>query len=101
VDPYAVLGVRPGSSESQVAAAYKELAKRWHPDRGAGDEGERRMAEINAAYDALRASDEGDARLAARVAGTARPGASRSRLGEGSTGQSECSCSQRLKSSVK
>jgi hypothetical protein len=49
--------VRPGSSESQVAAAYKELAKRWHPDRGAGDESERRMAEINAAYDALRESD--------------------------------------------
>ena len=24
--------------------AYKELAKRWHPDRGAGEEGERRMA---------------------------------------------------------
>jgi DnaJ domain len=53
-----VLGVRPGSTESQVAAAYKELAKRWHPDRGAGEEGERRMAEINAAYDALRAPDE-------------------------------------------
>jgi curved DNA-binding protein CbpA len=66
VDPYAVLGVRPGSSESQVAAAYKELAKRWHPDRGAGDEGERRMAEVNAAYDALRASDE-------RVVPEARP----------------------------
>jgi hypothetical protein len=57
VDPYAVLGVRPGSTESQVAAAYKELAKRWHPDRGAGEEGERRMAEINAAYDALRGAE--------------------------------------------
>jgi DnaJ-like protein len=57
VDPYAVLGVRPGSTESQVAAAYKDLAKRWHPDRGAGEEGERRMAEINAAYDVLRAGE--------------------------------------------
>jgi hypothetical protein len=57
VDPYAVLGVRPGSPESEVAAAYKELAKRWHPDRGAGEDGERRMAEINAAYDVLRAGD--------------------------------------------
>jgi DnaJ domain len=57
VDPYAVLGVRPGSTESEVAAAYKELAKRWHPDRGAGEDGERRMAEINAAYDVLRAGD--------------------------------------------
>ena len=53
-----MLGVRPGSTESEVAAAYKDLAKRWHPDRGAGDEGERRMAEINAAYDVLRAPEE-------------------------------------------
>ena len=52
-----MLGVRPGSTESQVAAAYKQLAKRWHPDRGAGEEGERRMANINAAYDALRAGE--------------------------------------------
>ena len=60
-----MLGVRPGSTESQVAAAYKELAKRWHPDRGAGEEGERRMAEINAAYDTLRAADEQPAIAAA------------------------------------
>jgi len=79
VDPYAVLGVRPGSPESQVAAAYKQLAKRWHPDRGAGEEGQRRMAEINAAYDALR----GDARLEARVAGSSRPEGSNSRRAQG------------------
>jgi hypothetical protein len=46
--------VAPGSSEREVAAAYREQAKRWHPDRGAGEEGERRMAEINVAYDVLR-----------------------------------------------
>jgi curved DNA-binding protein CbpA len=75
VDPYAVLGVRPGSSEQEVAAAYKELAKKWHPDRGAGQEGERRMMEINVAYDALRAADlHGDAGPEARVAGSPRPG---------------------------
>jgi DnaJ domain len=54
VDPYEVLGVRPGSAEAEVAAAYREQAKRWHPDR-AGAEGEQRMAEINVAYDVLRA----------------------------------------------
>jgi DnaJ domain len=64
VDPYAVLGVRPGSTESEVAAAYKQLAKRWHPDRGGGEEGERRMAEINLAYEALR---EGEAAEPARA----------------------------------
>jgi hypothetical protein len=56
MDPYAVLGVRPGSPEREIAAAYREQAKRWHPDRAGSDE---RMAEINAAYDLLRAAEEG------------------------------------------
>jgi hypothetical protein len=68
VDPYSVLGVRPDSSEQQVAAAYKELAKRWHPDRGAGEEGERKMAEINVAYDVLRATDSHGLPTATRAA---------------------------------
>ena len=42
--------------EKEVSAAYREQAKRWHPDRGGGEEAARRMAEINAAYDLLRAS---------------------------------------------
>jgi hypothetical protein len=57
VDPYAVLGLAPGAGAREVAAAYREQAKRWHPDRGGGEPAERRMAEINAAYDLLRASD--------------------------------------------
>lgn len=55
VDPYAILGVSEGVDERRLAAAYREQAKRWHPDRGGGEEAERRMAEINAAYDLLRA----------------------------------------------
>jgi hypothetical protein len=55
VDPYAVLGVRPGAPEPEIAAAYREAAKRWHPDR-AGAAGDERMAEINAAYDLVRAA---------------------------------------------
>lgn len=56
VDPFAVLGVAPGADEREVLAAYRELAKQWHPDRGGGERAERRMAEINAAYDVLRAA---------------------------------------------
>jgi hypothetical protein len=56
VDPFAVLGVAPGADEREVLAAYRELAKQWHPDRGGGERAERRMAEINAAYDLLRAA---------------------------------------------
>jgi DnaJ domain len=55
MDPYAVLGLQPGATPDEVAATYRDLAKRWHPDRGGGREAERRMAEINGAYDLLRA----------------------------------------------
>jgi hypothetical protein len=53
-DPFAVLGVAPNASADEVAAAYRSLAKRWHPDRAEGPQAARRMAEINAAYDLLR-----------------------------------------------
>jgi hypothetical protein len=54
VDPFTVLGVAPGASPDEVAAAYRELAKAWHPDRR-GEAGEEKMAEINVAYELLRA----------------------------------------------
>jgi hypothetical protein len=56
VDPYAILGVSAMADPSELAAAYRRQAKRWHPDRGGGEEAARRMAEINAAYDLLRAT---------------------------------------------
>jgi hypothetical protein len=56
VDPFAVLGLDPASSPQEASAAYRRLAKEWHPDR-AGVDAARRMAEINAAYDLLRAGD--------------------------------------------
>jgi len=62
VDPYSVLGIQAGVPPHEVAAAYRAQAKRWHPDRGGGEEAERRMAEINAAYDLLRAAAAHDGR---------------------------------------
>jgi hypothetical protein len=56
MDPYAVLGVAEGARPDDVTAAYRALAKRWHPDRGGGEDAEERMAQINAAYDLLRAA---------------------------------------------
>ncbi len=57
MDPHGVLGLPPGATPDDVAATYRRLAKQWHPDRGGGRDAERRMAEINAAYDLLRAQD--------------------------------------------
>jgi hypothetical protein len=56
VDPFSVLGVTPGASPEEVAAAYRDLAKAWHPDRR-GEAGEEKMAEINVAYELLRAGE--------------------------------------------
>lgn len=54
MDPHAVLGVAPGASADEITSSYRELAKRWHPDRSPGAAAEARMAEINAAYELLR-----------------------------------------------
>lgn len=50
-----MLGVTPGASATDIAAAYRAAAKRWHPDVAGEDElAATRMAELNAAYDAIR-----------------------------------------------
>lgn len=75
VDPLATLGLGAAASPEEAAAAYRALAKRWHPDRaGAGAQAARRMAEINAAYALLRdgAPPAGSVPTAA-PAGPARP----------------------------
>lgn len=80
MDPYAVLGLQPGASETEIAAAYRTLAKRHHPDAvatfggsGAGLEATGRMMQINAAYDLLRDPDA-RRRIQAEAAGPAANG---------------------------
>ena len=54
-DPYKVLGVAPNASDEEIKAAYRALAKKYHPDLNPGDEkAARRMNEINAAYDQIK-----------------------------------------------
>lgn len=50
-DPHEILGVVRNAEWRAVRSAYLILARRYHPDGAAPDEP--RMAEINAAYDAL------------------------------------------------
>ena len=56
MDPHGVLGLPPGATPEDISATYRRLAKHWHPDRGGGRTAELRMAEINGAYDLLRAT---------------------------------------------
>ena len=54
-DPYKVLGVSPNASDDEVKAAYRKLAKKYHPDLNPGDEyAARKMNEINAAYEQIK-----------------------------------------------
>ncbi len=54
-NPYKILGVPDGASEEECTKAYKRLAKKYHPDLNPNDkEAERKMAEINAAYDQIK-----------------------------------------------
>ena len=54
-DPYRILGLKPGASEEEVKRAYRQLAKKYHPDMNPGDaHAAKMMNDINAAYDQIK-----------------------------------------------
>lgn len=59
-DAWAVLGVRPGASWPEIAAAHRRLAMKHHPDRLLDQSAEERarseaiMRDVNVAYTVLR-----------------------------------------------
>jgi curved DNA-binding protein len=53
-DPYSILGVAFGASPDECKAAYRRLAKKYHPDVNHGDPlAEEQFKKISAAYDAI------------------------------------------------
>lgn len=56
-NPYEVLGVSQGASEDEIKRAYRDLARKYHPDQYSNnplsDLAQEKMKEINEAYDAI------------------------------------------------
>ena len=57
-DPYKVLGVSPTASDDEIKKAYRDLARKYHPDKYAGSDlaelAEEKMKEVNAAYEQIQ-----------------------------------------------
>ena len=77
LNAYEVLNLPPSATKAEVRAAYRALARRWHPDRflegPERDWANEKMAEINAAYRAClndgasRREAEADTRALRRI----------------------------------
>ncbi len=53
-DYYKVLGVEPGAGEAEIKAAYRRLARKYHPDVSKESGAEEKFKSVNEAYEVLR-----------------------------------------------
>ena len=53
-DYYSVLGVSRDASQEEIRKAYKQLAKKYHPDINKSKDSESKFKEVNEAYGVLR-----------------------------------------------
>ena len=72
-DPYKVLGISPGASDDEVKKAYRELAKKYHPDNYVdnplADLAQEKMKEINEAYDLITKQRKGGVQGSYQISG--------------------------------
>lgn len=83
MDPYRELGVDRNASDEEIKKAYRELVKKYHPDKYADNElkdlASEKLKKINAAYDEIQ-------RMRANKGNQSNSGGSRSGYGFGGGG---------------
>ena len=80
VSYYQTLQVKQDATQAEIAAAYRRLARRFHPDLNPAPDAHRQMQVINEAYNTLRHPERRrryDETLAPPVPPTPEPGAAR------------------------
>ena len=65
-DPYKVLGVTPDATDDEIKKAYRNLARKYHPDKyrdsDLADLASEKMKEVNAAYEEIKQMRENGGR---------------------------------------
>ncbi|UYV13250.1 MAG: DnaJ domain-containing protein [Phycisphaera sp.] len=57
-DYYEVLGVKRSASQEEIRAAYRKLAREFHPDVNKSPDAQEKFAEVQSAYDVLGEPDK-------------------------------------------
>ena len=53
LDYYTILQIQKNASQNEIKTQFRQLAKKWHPDKKQSDDAEEKMAQINMAYEVL------------------------------------------------
>jgi curved DNA-binding protein CbpA len=73
IDPYKILQVDSEAEDEVIQAAYRRLARKYHPDLAVSPDAAARMSAINAAWELIGDPDDRRAYDAKRAAAARRP----------------------------